>query len=75
MAKDQQGKKLGIKMINALSHIADELKCYKTTLVCSTANIEFYKRCGFYEGQNEMRRDLGAEPKRTVTPQGGQARI
>lgn len=54
VAKSEQGKKLGIKIINTLTYIAETVGCYKTTLVCSDYNVKFYERCGFVKGQNEM---------------------
>ena len=31
MAKDQQGKKLGLKMIQALDYVAEKVGCYKVS--------------------------------------------
>ena len=39
--KDQQGKKLGLRIIQALDYIADQVGCYKTILDCSDANEGF----------------------------------
>lgn len=39
VAKDQQGKKLGLRIITALTAISENAGCYKTILNCSTANI------------------------------------
>jgi len=55
VAKSEQGKKFGIKIINALTEISEKVGCYKTTLVCADHNIKFYERCGFIKGQNEMK--------------------
>ena len=54
VAKSEQGKKLGIKIIHALMDISEKVGCYKTTLVCADHNVKFYERCGFVKGQNEM---------------------
>jgi glucosamine-phosphate N-acetyltransferase len=54
VAKSEQGKKFGIKIIHALTEISKKVGCYKTTLVCADHNIPFYERCGFVKGQNEM---------------------
>jgi glucosamine-phosphate N-acetyltransferase len=54
VAKSEQGKKLGIKIIHALMGISETVGCYKTTLVCADHNVKFYERCGFVKGQNEM---------------------
>lgn len=37
--KSQQGKKLGQRIIQALTHISENNGCYKTILNCSDANI------------------------------------
>jgi hypothetical protein len=54
VAKSEQGKKLGIKIIHTLMDISEKVGCYKTTLVCADHNVKFYERCGFVKGQNEM---------------------
>lgn len=51
---DQQGKKLGLRIINALEHIAEKLGCYKTILDCSAANEGFYIKCGFKRAGLQM---------------------
>lgn len=55
VAKSEQGKKLGIKIIHSLMDISEQVGCYKTTLVCADHNVKFYERCGFVKGQNEMK--------------------
>ncbi|KAI9845606.1 MAG: tRNA(Ser) Um(44) 2'-O-methyltransferase [Thelocarpon superellum] len=47
VAKDQQGKKLGLKIIQALDYVAEQVGCYKSILDCSEANEGFYLKCGF----------------------------
>lgn len=54
VAKDQQGKKLGLRIIQALSYIAAHTGCYKTILDCSEANEGFYVKCGFRRVGLEM---------------------
>ncbi|KAH8803300.1 glucosamine 6-phosphate N-acetyltransferase-like protein [Xylogone sp. PMI_703] len=54
VARDQQGKKLGIKLIKALDYIAAQVGCYKTILDCSEANEGFYVKCGFKRAGLEM---------------------
>ncbi|TFY59054.1 hypothetical protein EVG20_g7929 [Dentipellis fragilis] len=49
-----QGKKLGIRIIQALSGISESRGSYKTILNCSDANIPFYEKCGFEKKENEM---------------------
>ncbi|CEG78656.1 Putative Glucosamine-phosphate N-acetyltransferase [Rhizopus microsporus] len=46
-----QGKKLGIRIIEALKHIAEQTGCYKD---CSAKNIPFYEKCGFTLKENQM---------------------
>ncbi|KAN0089618.1 glucosamine 6-phosphate acetyltransferase [Hyaloscypha variabilis] len=52
--KEEQGKGLGLKMLNALSSIAKEVGCYKSILGCSPANEGFYEKCGFKRGGLDM---------------------
>ncbi|KAI1354019.1 glucosamine 6-phosphate N-acetyltransferase [Xylaria sp. FL0043] len=54
VAKDQQGKKLGLRLIQALDYIAEQVGCYKTILDCSEANEGFYVKCGFRKAGLEM---------------------
>ncbi|KLO07551.1 acyl-CoA N-acyltransferase [Schizopora paradoxa] len=50
----QQGKKIGLRIINALTAISERKGCYKTILNCSDKNIPFYEKCGFEKKENEM---------------------
>jgi len=52
--KNQQGKKLGLRIIQALTSISENSGCYKTILNCSDANIPFYDKCGYQKKENEM---------------------
>ncbi|KAH7890457.1 acyl-CoA N-acyltransferase [Phlebopus sp. FC_14] len=52
--KSQQGKKLGLRIIHALTHLSENSGCYKTILNCSDANIPFYEKCGYAKKENEM---------------------
>ncbi|THG96642.1 hypothetical protein EW026_g5223 [Hermanssonia centrifuga] len=52
----QQGKKLGLRIIQALTAISENSGCYKTILNCSDKNIPFYQKCGFEQKENEMAR-------------------
>ncbi|KAK3074689.1 Glucosamine-phosphate N-acetyltransferase-like protein [Teratosphaeriaceae sp. CCFEE 6253] len=54
VAKDQQGKKLGLRIIQALDYVAEHTGCYKTILDCSEANEGFYVKCGFKRAGLEM---------------------
>ncbi|KAK7051599.1 Glucosamine-phosphate N-acetyltransferase-like protein [Paramarasmius palmivorus] len=64
--KKQQGKKLGLRIIQALVGISESRGCYKTILNCSDANIPFYEKCGFIKKENEMAKY--ASEFRPVTP-------
>ncbi|KAH8767045.1 acyl-CoA N-acyltransferase [Hyaloscypha finlandica] len=54
VAKDQQGKKLGLKLIQALDFVAEKVGCYKCILDCSEANEGFYVKCGYKRAGLEM---------------------
>lgn len=54
VAQDQQGKKLGLRLIQALDFIAEKVGAYKTILDCSEANEGFYIKCGFKRAGLEM---------------------
>ncbi|KAK5115134.1 hypothetical protein LTR62_001831 [Meristemomyces frigidus] len=60
VAKDQQGKKLGLRIIQALDFVAENTGCYKTILDCSEANEGFYVKCGFKRAGLEMAHYYGA---------------
>ncbi|CAG8508392.1 9951_t:CDS:2 [Dentiscutata heterogama] len=52
--KNQQGKKLGLRIIQALKHIGAKTGCYKVILDCSEENVPFYEKCGFTRKECEM---------------------
>lgn len=52
--KDQQGKKLGLRIIQSLDFIAEKVGCYKSILDCSEANEGFYVKCGFRRAGLQM---------------------
>ncbi len=54
VAKNQQGKKLGLRIIQALDQVAEKVGCYKSILDCSEANEGFYVKCGFKRAGLEM---------------------
>ncbi|EQK98476.1 acetyltransferase [Ophiocordyceps sinensis CO18] len=54
VAKDQQGKKLGLRLIQALEFVAERIGCYKSILDCSDANEGFYVKCGFRRAGLQM---------------------
>ncbi|EKM53266.1 uncharacterized protein PHACADRAFT_259489 [Phanerochaete carnosa HHB-10118-sp] len=50
----QQGKKLGLRIIQALTRVSENSGCYKTILNCNDKNIPFYEKCGYQKKENEM---------------------
>ncbi|KAI6004388.1 acyl-CoA N-acyltransferase [Pisolithus orientalis] len=63
--KSQQGKKLGMRIIQALTHISESCGCYKTILNCNDSNITFYEKCGYTKKEVEMVRYT---PERSHSP-------
>ncbi|KAG5635150.1 hypothetical protein H0H81_012272 [Sphagnurus paluster] len=61
----QQGNKLGLRIIQALTYISENSGAYKTILNCSDKNIPFYQKCGYEKKENEMARYT---PERAHTP-------
>ncbi|KAF9975952.1 Glucosamine-phosphate N-acetyltransferase-like protein [Actinomortierella ambigua] len=51
---DQQGKKLGQRIIETLMSIGATVGCYKVILDCSEKNVPFYEKCGFERKGVEM---------------------
>lgn len=56
IVKSHQGQGLGLALLNALSHVAAQIGCYKTILDCSAKNVKFYEKCGYNQGGCEMQR-------------------
>ncbi|CRG86230.1 glucosamine-phosphate N-acetyltransferase [Talaromyces islandicus] len=54
VSQDQQGKKLGLRIIQTLDYVAAKVGCYKTILDCSEVNEGFYIKCGFKRAGLEM---------------------
>jgi len=54
VAREMQGKKLGLRIIEALTHISEQVGCYKTILNCNENNIPFYEKCGYERREVEM---------------------
>ena len=54
IAKEQQGKKLGLKMLAALDSVATNLGCYKSILDCSPDKEPFYVKCQYENSGTEM---------------------
>ncbi|GJN69896.1 GCN5-related N-acetyltransferase (GNAT) domain-containingprotein [Purpureocillium lilacinum] len=54
VAKEHQGKKLGLRMIEALDSVARNAGCTKSILNCSPDKEVFYAKCGYKKGGTEM---------------------
>ncbi|KAF9942602.1 Glucosamine-phosphate N-acetyltransferase-like protein [Mortierella alpina] len=54
VSADQQGKKLGLRIIETLKAIGQQQGCYKVILDCSEKNVPFYEKCGFERRGVEM---------------------
>ncbi|KAH8110190.1 acyl-CoA N-acyltransferase [Phellopilus nigrolimitatus] len=65
--KTVQGKKIGLRIIDALTRISEDVGCYKTILNCSDKNIGFYQKCGYEKKENEMAR-YAVAPTPSATP-------
>jgi glucosamine-phosphate N-acetyltransferase len=56
IAKELQGKGLGLKMIQALDSVGKTVGCYKNILNCGPKNEPFYVKCGYHNSGTEMSR-------------------
>ncbi|KAI0904442.1 glucosamine 6-phosphate N-acetyltransferase [Ustulina deusta] len=54
VAKEHQGKGLGLKMMQALESVAVAVGCYKSILNCGPRNELFYGKCGYHNSGIEM---------------------
>ncbi|KAI2615975.1 acyl-CoA N-acyltransferase [Hypoxylon sp. NC1633] len=61
IAKEHQGRGLGLKMIQALDSVAINLGCYKNILNCGPRNELFYVKCGYHKSGMEMSRYFETE--------------
>ncbi|KAK8843423.1 hypothetical protein IAR55_007080 [Kwoniella newhampshirensis] len=68
VSKSMQGRKLGIKIINALEEIGRARGCYKIILDCSKSNIPFYEKCGFKHKEFQMVRYMTDPADVTKSP-------
>ncbi len=56
--KDYRRMGIGSKIVMLLLDESMKYKCYKTILNCSSNNVKFYEKMGFYNSGSEMRNDL-----------------
>jgi GNAT superfamily N-acetyltransferase len=54
VARNQQGKKLGLHLIHALTDIGKLQGAYKVILDCSESNTAFYEKCGYAKSAVQM---------------------
>jgi len=54
VARTEQGKKLGLRLIHALTDIGRSQGAYKVILDCSEHNAAFYEKCGYVRAGVEM---------------------
>jgi glucosamine-phosphate N-acetyltransferase len=47
VARDQKGKRMGLRLLEALVHISNGAGCLKTVVNCSEANEAFHAQLGF----------------------------
>jgi glucosamine-phosphate N-acetyltransferase len=52
--RSQQGKKLGLRLIHALTDIGHSQGAYKVILDCSEHNVPFYEKCGYAKAGVQM---------------------
>lgn len=56
VAKEHQGKGLGLTMIQTLDAVGRNVGCYKNILNCGAKNEPFYVKCGYHNSGTEMSR-------------------
>jgi len=74
--KSMQGRKLGLRIIQALTGISEANGCYKTILNCSDDNAAFYEKCGYEKKEVEMvKYRVLPSTSVTTTNQSGHSRL
>jgi ribosomal protein S18 acetylase RimI-like enzyme len=61
VSKSAGSRGIGTMLVEKLKDIAIERGCYKVILNCAEENIDFYKKCGFYQNEVQMRWDRPTE--------------
>lgn len=72
--KSQQGKKLGLRVIQALTGISEGRGCYKTILNCNESNIREFNHSIFVEGRLGKLTGLVQHSTRSVVSRGRRSR-
>ncbi|KAF2425516.1 putative glucosamine 6-phosphate acetyltransferase, partial [Tothia fuscella] len=67
VARDQKGKKMGLRVLEALVHIASCNGAYKTMVNCTEANEAFHAQTGFVREGSQM--VLHHSARRTPAPE------
>ncbi|KAI0438249.1 glucosamine 6-phosphate N-acetyltransferase [Xylaria telfairii] len=63
VAKEHQGKGLGLKIMRALESVAVAVGCAKNILNCGPRNEPFYEKCGYRNSGIEMSNYFGEEKR------------
>jgi glucosamine-phosphate N-acetyltransferase len=66
VARSEQGKKLGLRLIHALTEIGRVHGAYKIILDCSEHNVPFYEKCGYVRAGVEMSLKFNEVPKSSL---------
>jgi glucosamine-phosphate N-acetyltransferase len=54
VSRDQKGKKMGLRILEALTTISSDMGCKQTVVSCSNANKAFHAQVGYVEEGNVM---------------------
>jgi len=54
VGRDQKGKKMGLRILEALLYAATAKGCYKTIVNCTESNEAFHAQCGFSKEGSQM---------------------
>lgn len=66
VARSEQGKKLGLRVIHTLTEIGRRQGAYKIILDCSEHNVKFYEKCGYVRAGVEMSLKFNEVPKSSL---------
>lgn len=62
VARNQKGKKMGLRILQALVYAATESGCYKILVHCTQANEAFHAQCGFVREGSGMVLSMNRKP-------------
>lgn len=66
VARTEQGKKLGLRIIHALTEVGRAQGAYKIILDCSEHNVPFYEKCGYSRSAAQMTIKFNVEHKASL---------